>query len=94
MPVLLALENVWLEVAAEDDETLLALDGAWLEILLAALDELAAVVKILASCAVALMPYSLLKRISPQVLKLSGFQLVTISRLVQQPPLPDQLQPK
>ena len=77
-----------LELTGALEELLLTLDE-----LLLTLDELAVPPKLVASLDVALIPFALLIRKSPHVLRLEGSKLIAISNAVQQLPLPLQLQP-
>jgi hypothetical protein len=77
-----------LELTGTLEELLLMLDE-----LLLLLDELELLPKLVASLEVALIPFALLIRKSPQVLRLDGSKLIAISNAVQQLPLPLQLQP-
>ena len=77
-----------LELTGALEELLLTLDE-----LLLTLDELAVPPKLVASLDVALIPFALLIRKSPHVLRLDGSKLIAISNAVQQLPLPLQLQP-
>lgn len=82
------LEDELLEL---DDDELLELDELLDELL--ELDEPVLPPKTVAGLAVALMPLALLISIFPQLERLEGLKLLTISNAVQQLPLPDQDQP-
>jgi hypothetical protein len=64
-----------------------------LEELLLTLDELEVPPKLVASLEVALIPFALLIKKLPQVLRFAGSKLIAMSNAAQQPPLPLQLQP-
>lgn len=77
-----------LEVTVVLDELLLTLEE-----LLLTLDELAVPPKLVANLDVAFIPFALLIRKLPHVLRFAGSKLIAISKAVQQLPLPLQLQP-
>lgn len=85
---LLELEDELLELD-DDEEELLELD----ELLEDELEEPVPPPNTVARFEVALMPLAPLINIFPQLERLAGLKLLTISSAVQQPPLPDQDQP-